>query len=303
MKDTKNIINNKYSFDRFELEKNFNIALEDDTFKKIVSRLKLSRDELIKYTSNVEDSANELKNCKNCKNIMECKNSICGYVYYPSVEQGNLVFSYVPCKYKKKLDTDTAYRDNIISFDMPKEIVNASMKNIYTDDKNRLEAIKWLTTFIKKVENNEKSKGLFLTGNFGCGKTYLVAACFNELAKKGKNVACLYYPEFLRNLKERFSEDYKEIFDKVKKCDLLLIDDIGAETVTSWNRDEVLGTILQYRMQEGLPTFFTSNLSIKELEVHLAGNDSEGKIKARRIIERIKFLTDNITMIAENRRK
>lgn len=303
MKDTKNIINNKYSFDRFELEKNFNIALEDDTFKKIVSRLKLSRDELIKYTSNVEDSANELKNCKNCKNIMECKNSICGYVYYPSVEQGNLVFSYVPCKYKKKLDTDTAYRDNIISFDMPKEIVNASMKNIYTDDKNRLEAIKWLTTFIKKVENNEKSKGLFLTGNFGCGKTYLVAACFNELAKKGKNVACLYYPEFLRNLKERFSEDYKEIFDKVKKCDLLLIDDIGAETVTSWNRDEVLGTILQYRMQEGLPTFFTSNLSIKELEVHLAGNDSEGKIKARRIIERIKYLTDNITMIAENRRK
>lgn len=303
MKDTKIIINNKYSFDRFELEKNFDIALEDDTFKKIVSRLKLSRDELIKYTSNVEDSANELKNCKNCKNIMECKNSICGYVYYPSVEQGNLVFSYVPCKYKKKLDTDTAYRDNIISFDMPKEIVNASMKNIYTDDKNRLEAIKWLTTFIKKVENNEKSKGLFLTGNFGCGKTYLVAACFNELAKKGKNVACLYYPEFLRNLKERFSEDYKEIFDKVKKCDLLLIDDIGAETVTSWNRDEVLGTILQYRMQEGLPTFFTSNLSIKELEVHLAGNDSEGKIKARRIIERIKYLTDNITMIAENRRK
>lgn len=303
MKDTKNIINNKYSFDRFELEKNFDIALEDDTFKKIVSRLKLSRDELIKYTSNVEDSANELKNCKNCKNIMECKNSICGYVYYPNVEQGNLVFSYVPCKYKKKLDTDTAYRNNIISFDMPKEIVNASMKNIYTDDKNRLEAIKWLTTFIKKVENNEKSKGLFLTGNFGCGKTYLVAACFNELAKKGKNVACLYYPEFLRNLKERFSEDYKEIFDKVKKCDLLLIDDIGAETVTSWNRDEVFGTILQYRMQEGLPTFFTSNLSIKELEVHLAGNDSEGKIKARRIIERIKYLTDNITMIAENRRK
>ena len=303
MKDTKNIINNKYSFDRFELERNFDIALEDDTFKKIVSRLKLSRDELIKYTSNVEDSANELKNCKNCKNIMECKNSICGYVYYPNVEQGNLVFSYVPCKYKKKLDTDTAYRNNIISFDMPKEIVNASMKNIYTDDKNRLEAIKWLTTFIKKVENNEKSKGLFLTGNFGCGKTYLVAACFNELAKKGKNVACLYYPEFLRNLKERFSEDYKEIFDKVKKCDLLLIDDIGAETVTSWNRDEVLGTILQYRMQEGLPTFFTSNLSIKELEVHLAGNDSEGKIKARRIIERIKYLTDNITMIAENRRK
>lgn len=303
MEDVKNVIDKKYNFDIYKLEENFNIEMKDDTFKRIVKGLDLSREELIKYTSRIKDSALELKNCKNCKNIMECKNTMCGYVYYPSILQDNLVFSYVPCKYKKKLDNDTSYQNNIISFDMPKEIINASMKDIYTDDKNRLEAIKWLTTFIKKIENGEKSKGLFLTGNFGCGKTYLVAAAFNELAKKGKKVACLYYPEFLRSLKERFSDDYREIFDKVKKCDLLLIDDIGAETVTCWNRDEVLGTILQYRMQEDLPTFFTSNLSINELETHLAYNDSEGKLKARRIIERIKYLTDNITMIAENRRK
>lgn len=303
MKDVKNVIDKKYNFDIYKLEENFNIEMKDDTFKRIVKGLDLSREELIKYTSRIKDSALELKNCKNCKNIMECKNTMCGYVYYPSILQDNLVFSYVPCKYKKKLDNDMSYQNNIFSFDMPKEIINASMKDIYTDDKNRLEAIKWLTTFIKKIENGEKSKGLFLTGNFGCGKTYLVAAAFNELAKKGKKVACLYYPEFLRSLKERFSDDYREIFDKVKKCDLLLIDDIGAETVTCWNRDEVLGTILQYRMQEDLPTFFTSNLSINELETHLAYNDSEGKLKARRIIERIKYLTDNITMIAENRRK
>ena len=149
----------------------------------------------------------------------------------------------------------------------------------------------------------EKTKGLYLTGNFGCGKTYLVAACFNELAKKGKKAAIVYYAEFLRELKESFSDDFKNIFNKTKKAELLLIDDIGAETTTNWNRDEILGTILQYRMQESLPTFFTSNLSIKELEEHLAGSDSEGKIKSRRIIERIKYLTDNITMVAENRRK
>ena len=303
MKEIKDVIQNNYRFNNIDLERNFDKEMEDDTFKKIVSKIKLPKDEIMKYTSLIKDSSLELKNCANCKNIMECKNSVVGHVYYPEVQEENIVFSYVPCKYKKKLDKDTEYQNNISLFDMPKAILEASMKNIYTDDKNRLETIKWLTIFIKKIENNEKSKGLFLTGNFGCGKTYVVAAAFNELAKKGKKVACLYYPEFLRSLKERFSDDYREVFDKVKKCDLLLIDDIGAETVTSWNRDEVLGTILQYRMQESLPTFFTSNLSLKELEVHLAGNDSEGKIKARRIIERIKYLTDNITMIAENRRK
>ena len=233
---------------------------------------------------------------------MECKNSVIGHVYYPSVEQGSLVFSYVPCKYKKKLDKDNKYQDNIVLMDMPREILNASMKDIYTDDKNRLETIKWLTTFIKKYEAGEKCKGLYLTGNFGCGKTYLVAAAFNELAKKGKKVAVVYYPEFLRELKENF-DDFSYNFNRVKRADLLLLDDVGAETTTNWNRDEILGTVLQYRMQEGLPTFFTSNLTINELEEHLMGNDSEGKIKARRIIERIKYLTDNIVMIAENRRK
>lgn len=303
MKGVKELINKQNRFTNIELEKYFDEELKDDTFKKVVSKCKLPKEELIKYTSLFKDSACELKNCSTCKNILECKNSVTGHVYYPSVENDNIVFSYVPCKYKKKLDKDNKYKENIISFDMPREIMDASMKDIYTDDKNRLETIKWLTTFIKKYESDNNIKGLYLTGNFGCGKTYVVAATFNEIAKKGKRVAIVYYPEFLRRLKESFSDDYKVVFDSVRKSDLLLLDDIGAETVTNWNRDEVLGTILQYRMQEKLPTFFTSNLTIKELEEHLIGNDGDGKVKARRIIERIKYLTDNIEMIAENRRK
>lgn len=303
MKEVKEVLDGKYSLNKQKLEENFDKACEDAMFKKVISKIKFPKDTLIKYTSLFEDSASELKNCSKCKNIMECKNNVCGFVYFPSIDNDNIVFSYVPCKYKKKLEEDTEYQKNIVMFDMPKEILNASMKDIYTDDKNRIEAIKWLTTFIKKYEKGEKTKGLYLTGNFGCGKTYLVTASFNELAKKGKKVAIVYYPEFLRKLKESFEDDFSTTFNKVKKADLLLLDDIGAETVTNWNRDEILGTILQYRMQEELPTFFTSNLTLDELELHLRGNDSEGKLKARRIIERIKYLTDNITMIAENRRK
>lgn len=302
MKEMKSIKDSGYTPNNMDLERNFTEALEDENFRKVISKLDAPREELIKYTSRFKDSALELSHCHNCKNIMECQNSVIGHVYYPSILQDNIIFSYIPCKYKKKIDKDTAYQDNIILLDMPKEIMTATMKNIYTDDKNRLEAIKWITTFIKKYEAGEKCKGLYLTGNFGSGKTYLISAMMNEIAKKGKKVAIVYYPEFLRELKSNFNEDYDDIFNKIKKANLLLLDDIGAETTTNWNRDEVLGTILQYRMQENLPTFFTSNLSLKELEDHLRSNDSEGKIKARRIIERIKYLTDNITMIAENRR-
>ena len=89
----------------------------------------------------------------------------------------------------------------------------------------------------------------------------------------------------------------------LQNVDLLLIDDIGAESVTVWGRDEILGTILQYRMNNKLTTFFTSNLNIEELETHLSlTKDSEDKVKSRRIIERIKQLTDDIELVSINRR-
>ena len=180
------------------------------------------------------------------------------------------------------------------------------MKDIKTSDKNRFPVIKWLKTFITAYEKDKHLKGLYLNGNFGCGKTYLISAMFNELARKGTRVAIIYYPEFLRNLKESFndSEEYKSKFNYIKKVPLLLLDDIGAESVSEWSRDEVLGTILQYRMEESLPTFFTSNLTIAELEQHLAVTNREvDNVKARRIIERIKQLTEDITMISINLRK
>ena len=189
---------------------------------------------------------------------------------------------------------------------MSKEIREASFKNIYKDDSSRLETIKYLKKFYDEYKKGEKIKGLYLHGNFGCGKTYLVAALFNELAKKDVKSTIVYFPEFLHSLKATFGSvdsDYEERFDAVKEANLLLLDDIGAEKLSSWARDEVLGVILQYRMEEHLPTFFTSNLSLKELEEHLKiGNSSEDIINTRRILERIKYLTKDLEMKSVNRR-
>ena len=132
---------------------------------------------------------------------------------------------------------------------------------------------------------------------------------FNELAKDGVKSVIVYWPEYLRSLKASFQssshDEFANRFNEVKYAKLLLIDDLGAEGVTSWSRDEILGSIMQYRMQEGLPTFITSNLNIKELEDHLSittSNKSE-RVKAVRIIERVKQLTYDMEMISKNNRK
>ena len=141
-------------------------------------------------------------------------------------------------------------------------------------------------------------------GNFGCGKTYLIAAMFNELARSNIKSAIIFWPEYIRDLKASFDSDFKDKFNYIKKVPLLLIDDIGAENTTTWARDEIFCPLIQYRMQEQLPTFFTSNLTLEELEQHFSvTKNNVDIIKARRIIERIKQLTDDIQMIGKNNRK
>ena len=49
MKEVKNIIDSKYHFNDYELKKNFDEAYKDDTFKNIVNKIKLPKEELIKY--------------------------------------------------------------------------------------------------------------------------------------------------------------------------------------------------------------------------------------------------------------
>ena len=307
MKDIATVIKENYYLNNDKLEKDYNHALETNkTFKKLVNSLRLPDQYLMKYTTKLEETSKELNNCKKCKNLNECKNSYHGYVYYPDILNDNLVFDYIPCKYKKQDDYQNQYKKNIYLFEVPKEIKEASMKNIDLDDPERYDIIKWLKNFLDNYQTGRPTKGLYLTGNFGCGKTYLISACLNELAKKNHKIAIIYYPEFLRSLKESFgdNEEYNNKFNFIKKIELLLIDDIGAETMTEWSRDEVLGTILQYRMQEGLTTFFTSNLTIKDLEEHFSvSHGGVEKVKAKRIIERIKQLTTEMLMVSVNKRK
>ena len=114
----------------------------------------------------------------------------------------------------------------------------------------------------------------------------------------------VFWPEFLQELKSSFESDFKDKFDYVKKIPLLLIDDIGAESVTEWSRDDIFCPLVQYRMENHLKTFFTSNLTLEELEEHFSVTKGKvDSVKAKRIIERVRQLTDDKTLVSKNLRK
>ena len=122
----------------------FNQNLNNEAFREIVDRLKLDRERLYKYTSSIENSASELENCMKCKGLEFCKNELCGYCNLPEVDGEAVTFSYRACRYKQKDLETNAYKENLHLFDMPKNLKDAKIKDIFTDDGSRTEAIKYI---------------------------------------------------------------------------------------------------------------------------------------------------------------
>lgn len=278
------------------LKDNYIRACRNLEFQKLVASLELTDKEAMNYTSKLEEYLQEENNCKNCHGLYECQNKIRGYTNYPQKYNNHLMFSTEACYFKLQ-----EFKKIKASINATKELETSSLKTIDTTDKNRYILIKWVTNFIKEYDYGKNMKGLYLHGNFGCGKTYILSACFNEMQKRGFTTKIVYLPDLLRTIKGDF-EAMNDIMDELCRVDLLLIDDIGAEKVTDWGRDEILGTILQSRMNEHKTTFFTSNFTIRELEEHLS-NKGIDKVKANRIIERIKQLTLDMEMLGANMRK
>lgn len=246
------------------------------------------------------------RGCKECPSLEQCKNIITGYEPELVLVNNGIDVHYVPCRLKRLADEKKKMENRIQCLYMPKDILQASLGNVILDTDNRMQAVDKVEQFISNYGSEHFQRGFYFYGPFGTGKTYLLGAVAHELAGIGISSIIVYVPELIREMKQAISDHtLNEKIDMLKKAPVLMFDDIGAEAVSSWVRDEVLGPILQFRMLERLPTFFTSNFNLNELEHHLTYSQrgEEEKLKAARIIERIKFLAEPVPIDGPNKRK
>lgn len=247
--------------------------------------------------------ANQSKQCQKCQDLDSCQNIMKGYTPELVITRGTIEVFYGKCQ-RKVMDEEKKKNEKLIrSIYIPKEILHASFDDMDPDE--RIEIIKRALAFVMKYKEGQATKGLYFHGEFGVGKSYLLGAIANELAKHGKSSMIVYVPELFRELKSSISDStLNEKLEAIKREPVLMLDDIGAESMSSWVRDEILGPILQFRMLENLPTFFTSNFDFHKLEHHLAYSQrgEEEHVKARRIMERIKYLAEPVLVKGRNRR-
>lgn len=113
-----------------------------------------------------------------------------------------------------------------------------------------------------------KSASLLMYGKTGLGKTHLSLAIAGTVIEKGYAVIYDSAPNIMNKLeREHFGkvQSDEDTMDMLCRCDLLIIDDLGAEFQTSFTVS-ALYNIINNRLLSSLPTIISTNLDPKALE-------------------------------------
>lgn len=222
------------------------------------------------------------------------------------VHNGFILVNYKRTEEAIRQERERKRRRLIHSINMPKNIAEARFSDTALT-KEREDVIRELLNFIEayRTDSTTYHKGLYLAGPFGVGKTYMMGALANELSENGIETTLVNVPTYSAEIKQAIATNTVEAkLVSIKNTPILVLDDIGAEMNSAWFRDEVLMVILQHRMLQELPTFFTSNFTIDQLEAHFAHSNKGDQelLKAKRLIERIRFLAKEYFVDGQNHR-
>ncbi|MCF3942562.1 primosomal protein DnaI [Oceanobacillus alkalisoli] len=279
--------------------------LQDAEIKEFLAiHPELGQEEIDKSLIKLYEYKSQSKQCDQCASFGQCINMVQGYSPILQVTGDEIHIRYEKCHSRLLAEKEQEQNKLIQSLYMPKEILEARLSDI-DNDSSRTQVLLKIFDFLEQAKQEIPKKGLYLHGIFGVGKTFLLGALANELKKYNISSTIIYMPEFVREMKASLKDDsVNKKMDLFKTTDILMLDDIGAEMHSAWFRDEILSSILQYRMMEGLPVFFTSNYNLEQLETHLATTRTGVEtLKAARIIERIQQVSDIMQVQGYNRRK
>lgn len=261
--------------------------LKNDRVANRVNELKLSKEQMYDALPILIDMADETDD-----NKTDTLTSF--YVNERGVVKRMAILS---SKGKKK-----AYLDNIITQDL--NYVDFEEGADFIKEEGRKVVV---NEFSKYIKGEQVKKGLYIHGDMGIGKTFMLKKFAKMLAENGKKVGFINVSNLVSKIKLTFNttDSSETILNDLQEVDYLFVDDIGAEKISSWFRDEFLFPLLNERMDKKRITFFTSNYSTDGLttqESKTSGAKYRDLDNAKRLVSRIKALSNEFKITGTNKR-
>lgn len=179
-----------------------------------------------------------------------------------------------PCSCRKNLIIEDNYeksglraainRENFSTFDLSLFSKNSYMGITISPYENMVNIVRDIKKYINNFDR--ESGNIYIQGEIGRGKTFLINAIAKELLDRNYSVVYMTSTKLFKFLndyhwafedrRENLESQYEIIFD----CDLLIIDDLGAETHRSTDQSNLFDVVNE-RMNKGLPIILSSNLN------------------------------------------
>ena len=239
-----------------------------DSFKQKVSDLKLKKEQILRENGINESYLEPNYECKICKDTGYVTDSNYKTRMCNCLKQKLLDYSFNKSNmYNLKNENFSTFNENIFSdeVDVAKYRFNISPR------KNILNIKEKCIEFVENFDN-PNYKNLLFTGGTGLGKTFMSNCIASELIKKGKTVLYGTAPVLLESVidykmnKQKNTSD--NIYKSVLEADLLIIDDLGTESLNSMKLSELF-TILNTRIlnlnNKITKTIISTNLNINDI--------------------------------------
>ena len=109
---------------------------------------------------------------------------------------------------------------------------------------------------------------LVLIGPSGSGKTHLAAAIANRCIERKQTTFFIVCADLLDHLRSSYAPvseiTYDELFEKVRNVPLLVLDDLGSHSSTSWAQEKLF-QVVNHRYSNRLPMVVTLNGSLTRM--------------------------------------
>lgn len=255
------------------------------------------------------------KQCKFCGKLLDLKDYM---VLYKNNYIENIATAYSRCnceeankiwkQYDEFIEKEKLKEFNLKQIaklfqnnNLGKRQLNSTFENYKINNKNK-KAYENAKKYANKLINGETDKGLFITGTYGVGKTYLASCIANETIKNKNTVVFGTLIQLLDYIKDTYKDldmSDKEYLNLYSSVDLLIIDDLGKEKPTEWVLEKLF-LIVNNRYNNYLPIVITTNYNRNQLRERLCVNKNYSMVDS--IISRLYEMCGGIEIKDEDHR-